>query len=92
MDSLEKLNRTLLGANQMEPDDEHAARLLQLLQLAGPMLGTVIPDTAEEFDQQLIAIARMALEMRSDDAELGEILGFMEDLTRPGRDFAGERS
>jgi hypothetical protein len=68
MDSLEKLRAAIAGTSTATPDDEGTARLIQTLQVAGPILGELIPDTAEELDQAILGIATWMLSMRSDDS------------------------
>lgn len=86
MDSLEKLNRLLAGTGDLVPEDEEQARLLQMLQMAGPFIGGLIPETAEEFDALLLGLTRWTIDLRSDDADpapatlaLAEAYGLVQD-------------
>ena len=71
MDSLEKLNHLLSGTSDLVPEDEEQAKLMQLLQLAGPFLGELIPRTAEELDALLLGLLGWTVQLRSDDADPG---------------------
>lgn len=68
MTSLEKLHQLLTGAANFAPTDEGMAKLIQTLQVAGPMIGPLIPDTAEELDETLEALIGFAARMRSDQS------------------------
>jgi hypothetical protein len=69
MNSLEKLHHALRGTLGFEPADEGTARLMQMLQLAGPLVGDVVPSDPAEFDAMLTGVAVWALSLRSDDAD-----------------------
>ncbi|HET7120296.1 MAG TPA: hypothetical protein VFI17_03470 [Solirubrobacterales bacterium] len=66
MNSLEKLDQALAGAEGVQPEDEQTARMLQMLGMAKPMLSALIPDTPEELDAQLLGIVRWLLSLYSD--------------------------
>lgn len=68
MNSLEKLNAQLRGAGDLVPETEEQATLMQMLNTAGPFLGSIIPDDPEVLDGQLLALAAWALKLRSDTA------------------------
>lgn len=69
MNSLEKLNEVLTGTGDLVPEDEEQAKLMQMLQMAAPFIGQLIPETAEEFDAVLLGLTRWTIDLRSDDAE-----------------------
>jgi hypothetical protein len=69
MNSLEKLNQLLQGTSELEPENEEQARLMQMFQVAGPMLGNFIPESPEAFDDLLLGLTRWSLQLRSDDAD-----------------------
>ena len=67
MNSLEKLAALLRGTYEYEPPDEGTARLMQMLQVAGPMVAAQLPDTPEEFDAMLDGVAEFARSLKSDE-------------------------
>jgi hypothetical protein len=69
MNSLEKLQELLAGTSDIVPEDEEQARLVQMLQMAGPFLGELIPKTAEELDNLLLGLLGWTIQLRSDDAD-----------------------
>ena len=68
MDSQEKLQQLMRGAYDVAPSDEGTARMVQMLQVSGPMIGQFLPDTAAELDETLLGVAAMCLRLRSDGA------------------------
>lgn len=83
MNSLEKLEQALQGAGSIEPQDEETARMLQALQLVRPMIGSMIPDTAQRLDGQLLAIVEWLLELLSDNPAFLATKSFGEPLLLP---------
>src|SRR4051794_18737387 len=75
MNSLEKLEQALAATGSIEPEDEQTARMLQLLQLAQPMIGGLIPDTPQALDAQLLGISEWLLGLVSDNIVLAPEIG-----------------
>lgn len=74
MDSLQKLEQALEGAGSIEPADEQTARMLQVLQMTKPMLASMIPDTPQALDAQLLGLVEWLLGIVSDNPRgLGSI-------------------
>lgn len=69
MNSLEKLADLVAGTSDIVPEDEEQARLVQMLQLAGPFIGELIPDTPEDLDALLLGLLGWTVQLRSDDAD-----------------------
>lgn len=89
MDSLEKLNAQMKGTGDMVPETEEDARLLQMLQVAAPFAGSLIPATAEALDQQLLGLAKWALMLRSDEAEPAPAIAMLSEAYGEFRRRAG---
>lgn len=70
MNSLEKLARFQAELQEAEPTDEASARLSQLATLAGPVVGSMLPEDPAEVDDYLLKLAAWALQQRSDDAPM----------------------
>jgi hypothetical protein len=92
MDSLEKLQGLLAGTTEIVPEDEEQAKYIQMLQMAGPFLGELIPKTAEELDSLLLGLLGWTIQLRSDDADpapateaLAEAFGIVKE--RAGQAF-----
>jgi hypothetical protein len=70
MTSREKVDQAIAAARDAQPQTEQEAMLAQMLQVAGPMVGPMIPQDPVELDDQILRLAKWLVSMRSDDAEL----------------------
>lgn len=68
MDSLEKLNQLVHDAQHTEPESEEAARAAQLMTIALPIIGPMVPEDPGELDDMILKLTGWLLSIRSDDA------------------------
>jgi hypothetical protein len=74
MNSREKLDQRLHEAQTATPETEQEAMVAQLLAVAAPMVGPMIPEDPAELDDSLLRLTKWLLSMRSDDAELEAVV------------------
>ncbi|MFL5901237.1 MAG: hypothetical protein ACJ75S_08580 [Solirubrobacterales bacterium] len=74
--SKDKIGEALAVATELAPTDQRTARLQQAMSVMMPMVQRlgVVPEDPAELDELLLKGARLALAMRSDDAELPETI------------------
>lgn len=81
--SVEKLRDGLASLQAMEPEDPGHAAQLAMIGGALPFLAPLFPDDPAELDVILLAAAKWALSLRSDDAwhpeQLDELFGLGEE-------------
>jgi hypothetical protein len=70
MDSIEKLAKFQAELMEAKPEDEAGARMVQLATLAGPIVGSMLPEDPAEVDDYLLKLAAWSLQQRSDDAAI----------------------
>ncbi len=83
--STQKIAEALGEASSAPVTDQRTARLQQAMGVLMPMIGRlgVIPDDPAELDDLLLKGARLALAMRSDDAELPGTIAELLDPEPP---------
>lgn len=70
MNSREKLDARLQDVQNTEPENEQKAMLAQMVQVALPFVGPMIPEDPDELDGQILTLMKWLAGMRSDDSEL----------------------
>lgn len=74
MNSRQKVDAHIARAKTAQPENEQQAMMAQLLTLAEPMVGTMVPEDPAELDEQLLSLGQWALSMRSDDAPVEAVV------------------
>jgi len=90
--STEKIAEALASAGEVVPTDEKTGRLQQMFKMLVPMVSRlgVIPEDPAELDELLLNGARLALALRSDDAETPETIAELLQPKPPAIDGEAE--